>query len=82
MMASEAASPLADTIGRGIWEDTQVLLFLQTHKYGSGLNALNRDKIYCRARSYRWMGSDLFKVKQWGVCGRHRDVHFNSTLNS
>ena len=29
-----------------------------------GLSALIRDRIYRRARSYQWMGRDLFKLLQ------------------
>lgn len=51
-MAGEAIPPLANATKREIWEDMKVLLFLQTHKYGSGLCVLTRDIIYRRARSY------------------------------
>ena len=67
MMAGLAPSPLVDIGEEDIWEDTQVLIFLQTHKYGLGLSALSKDRIYRRARSYRWMGSDLFRFQQRGV---------------
>ena len=67
MMAGLAPSPFLDSGEVDIWEDTQVLMFLQTHKYGSGLSALSKDRIYRRARAYRWMGSDLFKLQQRGV---------------
>ena len=67
MMAGLAPSPLVDVGGEDIWEDTQVLMFLQTHKYGLSLSALSKDKIYWRARSHRWMGSDLFRLQQRGV---------------
>ena len=45
-----------------IWDDVEVLRFLQTHKYGSGLSAKERDRIYRRARGYRWMGDSIFKL--------------------
>ena len=45
-----------------IWHDVEVLRFLQTHKYGSGLSAKERDRIYRRARGYRWMGDSIFKL--------------------
>ena len=74
MMAGPAPSPLVDIGEEDIWEDTQVLIFLQTHKYGLGLSALSKDRIYRRARSYQWMGgcfatclSDLFRLQQRGV---------------
>ena len=31
---------------KDIWKDVAVLHFLQTHKYGSGLSAKERDRIY------------------------------------
>ena len=36
---------------RDIWNDVEVLRFLQTHKYGSELSAKERDRIYVRAKS-------------------------------
>ena len=44
-----------------LWEDWEILRFLQTHKYGSSLSARERDRIYRRAKNYRWMGDTLFK---------------------
>ena len=38
-----------------------VLRFIQTHQYGNGLSAKERDRIYKRAKAYRWMGSSVFK---------------------
>ena len=40
----------------------EVLRFLQTHKYGSGLSARERGRIYRRAKAYRWMGDSVFKL--------------------
>ena len=40
----------------------EVLNFFQTHQYGKGLSTLNKDRIYRRAKSYRWMGDNLFKL--------------------
>ena len=40
---------------RDIWQDATVLRFLQTHKYESGRSAKERDRIYRRAKAYRWM---------------------------
>ena len=39
---------------RDIWHDSEVLHFIQTHKYHDGLSAKTRNKIYRRAKSYRW----------------------------
>ena len=44
MMAQEATSPLTDAMEREIWGDVHVLHFLQTPKYGSGLNATSKTK--------------------------------------
>ena len=41
---------------RDIWEDTEVLNFILTHKYHDGLSAKSKDQIYRRAKSYLWMG--------------------------
>ena len=45
-----------------IWDDIEVLRFIQTHKYGGGLSAKERDRIYRRARGYRWMGESVYKL--------------------
>ena len=36
-----------------IWEDTPVLHFLRTHQYLEGQSALNKDRIYRRAKGFR-----------------------------
>ena len=52
---------------KDIWHDIDVLQFLQTHKYCSGSSAMERDKIYRRAKGYRWQGSSVFKMMQHGA---------------
>ena len=52
---------------RDIWHDTDVLHFIQTHKYRDGLSAKMRDRIYRRAKSYRWMCDGVMKVLQGGA---------------
>ena len=53
MMAGVGASPFIDASESEIWEITQVILFLQMHKYGLGRSALSRDWIHRRAQSYQ-----------------------------
>ena len=53
MMAGAAPSPDVVEEERDIWEDTEVLHFILTHKYHDGLSAKTRDRIYRRAKSYR-----------------------------
>ena len=50
-----------------IWEDQEILRFLQTHKYGAGLSARERVRIYRRAENNRWMGDTLCKQRERGV---------------
>ena len=38
-----------------------MLRFIQTHKHGSGQSAKERDRVYRRAKAYRWMGDNVFK---------------------
>ena len=64
------AQPIADAVRaeeKEIWEDIEVLRFLQTHQYGNGLSAFNKDRIYRRAKSYRWMGNNLFRLQNGGA---------------
>ena len=44
--------PVAEEEG-DIWQDGEVLRFLQTHKYESGRSARERDRIYRRAKACR-----------------------------
>ena len=46
---------------RDIWRDEAVLRFIQTHKHGTGQSAKERDRVYRRAKAYRWMGESVFK---------------------
>ena len=52
---------------KDIWSDIDVPQFLQTHKYCSGSSAMERDRIYRRAKGYRWQGSSVFKMMQHGA---------------
>ena len=64
------AKPIADAVRaeeNDIWEDVEVLRFLQTHQYGIGLSAFNKDWVYHRAKSYRWMGDNLFRLLSGGA---------------
>ena len=47
---------------KDIWHDTPVLRFLQTHKYEAGLSTKGRDRVYKRARAYRWMANGVYKL--------------------
>ena len=64
MVGATTATPGEEE--KDIWRDEPVLRFIQTHKYGSGLSAKERDRIYRRARAYRWMGSSIFKQLSGG----------------
>ena len=59
---------------KDIWKDVAVLQFLQTHKYGSGLSAKERDGIYRRAKTYRWMGESVFKKLLGGKMVVREDI--------
>ena len=63
------AAPTTDVVEeeRDIWEDTEVLNFILTHKYHDGLSAKSRDRIYRRAKSYRWMGDGVMRLLQGGA---------------
>ena len=63
------AAPATDAAEeeRDIWEDAKVLNFILTHKYHDGLSAKSRDRIYRRAKSYRWMGDGVMRLLQGGA---------------
>ena len=66
-MAGAAPSSDAAEEERDIWDDAEVLHFILTHKYQDGLSAKTRDRIYRRAKSYRWMGDGVMQVLQDGA---------------
>ena len=45
----------------------EVLHFLKTHKYGSGLSARERDRMHHGAKAYRWMAINVFKLPARGT---------------
>ena len=61
VMVGNALPTHAGEEEKDIWSDVEVLRFLQTYKYGDGLSAKERDRIYRRAKGYRWMGDSVFK---------------------
>ena len=61
MAALEVMAPIREE--KDIWGDREVFHFIQTHQHTKGLTAQERDRIYKRARGYRWLGSNLFKLQ-------------------
>lgn len=49
-----------------IWEDAFVLHYLRTQKYQEALSAVNKDKVYRRAKSFRWLTRNLYKLHKDG----------------
>ena len=47
---------------KNIWHDVEVLHFLKTHNYERGMSARNKDRVYHRAKAYRWMADIVLKV--------------------
>ena len=60
-------APAATEEERDIWQDAAVLRFLQTHKYESGRSAKERDRIYKKAKVYRWMEENVLKLLPGGA---------------
>ena len=58
--AAEGGKPAAEE-ERDIRGDEAALHFIQTHKHGKGQSAQERDRVYRRAKAYRWMGDSVFK---------------------
>ena len=48
-----------------IWDDLPVLHFLKTHQY-LALSPLEKDRVYRRARGFRWLAHQLYKIQQEG----------------
>ena len=51
---------------KDIWHDSPVLKFLQTHKYEQGLSVKGKDRVYRRAKAYRWMADGVYKLLEGG----------------
>ena len=69
-MMADFSDTTTTTVGeqeKDIWSDVDVLRFLQTHQYSRGNNALEKDRIYRRAKGYRWQGNIIFKIMQHGA---------------
>ena len=49
-----------------IWDDLPVLQFLRTHKYTTDLTPLTKDRVYRRAKIFRWMAHNLYKIDRDG----------------
>ena len=62
MMVGAAPSTDAVDEERDIWDEAEVLHFILTHKYHDGLSVKTRDRIYRRAKSYRWMGDGVMRL--------------------
>ena len=67
LMVGAADSTAPKEGEKDIWHDEEVLRFLQTYKYGIGLSAKERDRVYRRARAYRWMADGVMKLQPAGV---------------
>ena len=44
---------------KDIWHDMEVLHFLKTHNYEKRMSARNKDRVYHRAKAYRWMADKI-----------------------
>ena len=60
-------APAVVEVERDIWQDAAVLRFLKTHKYEGCRSAKERDRIYRRAKAYRWMADSVFKLLRDGA---------------
>ena len=66
MVGTNTLNPDAEK-EKDIWEDGEVLHFLKTHQYTQGVSAKARDRVYRRAKAYRWMADSIFKILAGGV---------------
>ena len=46
-----------------IWEDLPVIHFLKTHQYRKDLTPLDKDRLYRRAKEFRWLAHNLYKLR-------------------
>ena len=66
-MAEATVAPVPTTEEKDIWSDVEVLRFIQTYQYGVGLSAKERDRVYKRAKAYRWLGDGVMKLLPGGA---------------
>ena len=52
---------------RDIWLDEAVIDFLKTHLYATNANALEKDRVYKRAKGFRWLAHNLYKLQVGGI---------------
>ena len=49
-----------------IWEDELVSQLLKTHKYPVDLTPLAKDRVYRRAKGFKWLAHNLYKLQKEG----------------
>ena len=50
-----------------IWVDESVINFLKTHCYATNASAMEKDRVYRRAKGFRQLAHNLYKLQQGGV---------------
>ena len=65
-MAVDTEAADMTQIQMDIWEDQPVLHFLRTHQYESNLTPLNKDRVYRRAKGFRWLSHNIYKIHKDG----------------
>ena len=50
-----------------IWVDEAVIHFIKTHRYAPNASAMEKDRVYRRAKGFRWLAHNLYKLQQGGV---------------
>ena len=67
MVGRDTSSAAADPSQPEIWTDSDTLHFVRTHAYLPHLSAFDKDRVYWRGRSYRWLADNLYKIQENGL---------------
>ena len=57
----------AEDSGSEIWDDIDTLDYLRTHKYNTHLDPKAKDRVYHRAKQFRWLAHNLYKLQGGSV---------------
>ena len=52
---------------KDIWLDNAVIDFLKTHLYATNASAMEKDGVYRRAKGFRWLAHNLYKLQVGGI---------------
>ena len=66
-MARDISVELDNTFIQDIWNDAHAVLFLKTHKKPDNVTSTEKDRVYRRAKQFRWLAHNLYRLQKNGL---------------